>query len=54
MSIKVGDIDLDTFQALGIGIGCVIGVVMSVISRWSLITCGLHFGQPFIECLKGV
>jgi len=52
-SLKVGNIDLNAFQILSIGIGCVLGVVTSVVSRWSLITCGLHFGQPFVKCLKG-
>ena len=52
-SIKVGDIELDAFQILSIGIECVLDVT-SVVSLWGLIMCVLYFGQPFIECLKGI
>ena len=37
-SIKVEDIDLDTFQILSINIGWVIDIVTSVVSQWGLIT----------------
>ena len=37
-SLKVGNIDLDAFQKLSIGIRWVINVVTSIVSRWGFIT----------------
>jgi len=53
MTIKVGDIDLDSFQILRIRVECVISVLRRLFLGGGSITCGIYSDQPFVECLKG-